>query len=63
VENLRFLLFRNEGKYVMNDQNVQSVKIAVGEKFRRSKMPSVKIAIGQNGRWSKLRRSKYLEPL
>jgi hypothetical protein len=29
-------------------QNVQSVKIAVGEKFRRSKWPSLKIAVGQN---------------
>jgi hypothetical protein len=59
-------------------QNVQSVKIAIGEKFRRSKWPSVKIAVGQNGRRSKLlsvqiavgqngrrsklRRSKDLEP-
>jgi hypothetical protein len=32
------------------DQNAQSVKIAVGEKFRRSKLPSVKNAIGQNCR-------------
>jgi hypothetical protein len=55
-----------------------SVKIAVGEKFRRSKIPSVKIAVGQNcyrskllsvkiavgqnGRRSKLRWSKDLEP-
>jgi hypothetical protein len=30
-----------------------SVKIAVGQKFRRSKWPSVKIAVGQNGRRSK----------
>jgi hypothetical protein len=59
-------------------QNVQSVKIAVGEKFRRSKWPSVKnsvgqncrrskllsvkMAVGQNGCRSKLRRSKDLEP-
>jgi hypothetical protein len=28
-------------------QNVQSVKIAVGEKFRRSKLPSVKNSVGQ----------------
>jgi hypothetical protein len=56
-----------------------SVKIAVGEKFRRSKLPSVniavgqngrrlklpsvKMAVGQNGRRSKLRRSKDLEPI
>jgi hypothetical protein len=33
---------------------VQSVKIAVGEKFRRSKWPSVKIAVGQNCRRSKI---------
>jgi hypothetical protein len=35
-------------------QNMQSVKIAVGEKFRRSKWPSVKIAVGQKFRRSKL---------
>jgi hypothetical protein len=35
-------------------QNVQSVKIAVGQKFRPSKLPSVKIAVGQNCRRSKL---------
>jgi hypothetical protein len=35
-------------------QNVQLVKIAVGEKFRRSKLPSVKIAVGQNFCRSKL---------
>jgi hypothetical protein len=34
-------------------QNVQSVKIAVGQKFRRSKWPSVKKSVGQNGRRSK----------
>jgi predicted NAD-dependent protein-ADP-ribosyltransferase YbiA (DUF1768 family) len=39
-----------------------SVKMAIGQKFRRSKWPSVKIAVGQNGRRSKLRRSKDLEP-
>jgi hypothetical protein len=33
-------------------QCVQSVKIAVGEKLRRSKLPSVKIAVGQNCRRS-----------
>jgi hypothetical protein len=33
---------------------VQSVKIAVGEKFRRSKLPSVKSSIGQNCRPSKI---------
>jgi hypothetical protein len=48
-------------------QNVQSVKNAVGQNGRRSKIPSVKMAIGQNsvgqnGRRSKLRRSKDLEP-
>jgi hypothetical protein len=59
-------------------QNVQSVKIAVGQQFRRSKLPSVKNSVGQNCRWSKLplvkivvghncrrsklRRSKDLEP-
>jgi hypothetical protein len=31
-------------------QNVQSVKIAVVEICRRSKLPSVKNAVGQNGR-------------
>jgi hypothetical protein len=35
-------------------QNVQSVKIAVGEKCRRSKLPSVKNSVGQNGRRSKI---------
>jgi hypothetical protein len=35
-------------------QNVQSVRIAVGEKFRRSKLPSVKNSVGQNCRRSKL---------
>jgi hypothetical protein len=35
-------------------QNVQSVKIAVGQKCRRSKMPSVKIAVGD-----KCRRPKW----
>jgi hypothetical protein len=35
-------------------QNVQSVKIAVGEKFRRSKLPPVKMAVGQNCCRSKL---------
>jgi hypothetical protein len=35
-------------------QNVQSVKIAVDEKCRRSKLPSVKNAIGQNSRRSKI---------
>jgi hypothetical protein len=39
-------------------QNVQSVKIAVGEKCRRSKWQSVKNSVDQNGR-----RSKDLEPL
>jgi hypothetical protein len=34
-------------------QNVQSVKIAVGQKFRRSKWPSVKNSVGQKCRWSK----------
>jgi hypothetical protein len=38
------------------------VKNAVGPNFRRSKLLSVKIAVGQNGRRSKLRRSKDLEP-
>jgi hypothetical protein len=40
-----------------------SVKNAVGQKFRRSKLSSVRNADGQNGRWSKLRRSKDLEPI
>jgi hypothetical protein len=92
VENDRFLLRRNEGKYAQNfkclknplsvnydvGQNVQSVKIAIGQNCRRSKLPSVKnsvgknchrskllsvkIAVGQNGRRLKLRRSKDLEP-
>jgi hypothetical protein len=31
-------------------KNVQSVKMAVGEKFHRSKLPSVKTSVGQNGR-------------
>jgi hypothetical protein len=35
-------------------QNIQSVKIAVGQKCRRSKLPSVKIAVGQNGSRSKI---------
>jgi hypothetical protein len=35
-------------------QNVQSVKISVGQKCRRSKLPSVKNAIGQNGCRSKI---------
>jgi hypothetical protein len=35
-------------------QNVQSVKIAVGEKCRRAKWPSVKNSVGQNGRRSKI---------
>jgi hypothetical protein len=35
-------------------QNVQSVKIAVGQKCRRSKLPSVKNAVGQNGCRSKI---------
>jgi hypothetical protein len=35
-------------------QIVQSVKIAVGEKFRRSKWPSVKNFVGQNDRRSKI---------
>jgi hypothetical protein len=35
-------------------QNVQSVKIAVGQKCRRPKLPSVKNSVGQNGRRSKL---------
>jgi hypothetical protein len=35
-------------------QNMQSVKIAVGEKCRRSKWLSVKNFVGQNGRRSKL---------
>jgi hypothetical protein len=44
-------------------QIVQSVKIAVGEKCRRSKWQSVKNSVGQNGRRSNLRRSKDLEPI
>jgi hypothetical protein len=35
-------------------QNVQSVKIAVAQKCRRSKMPSGKNVVGQNGRRSKI---------
>jgi hypothetical protein len=35
-------------------QNVQSVKIAAVQKFRRLKLPSVKIAVGQNYRRSKI---------
>jgi hypothetical protein len=35
-------------------QNVQSVKMAVGQKCRRSKSPSVKTAVGQKCRRSKL---------
>jgi hypothetical protein len=33
---------------------VQSVKMAVGQKCRRSKLPSVKMVVGQNGRRSKM---------
>jgi predicted NAD-dependent protein-ADP-ribosyltransferase YbiA (DUF1768 family) len=40
-----------------------SVKNSVGQNGRRSKWPSVKIAVGQNGRRSKLRQSKDLEHL
>jgi hypothetical protein len=35
-------------------QNVQSVKIVVGQKCRRSKLPSVKNSIGSNGYRSKI---------
>jgi hypothetical protein len=35
-------------------QNVQSVKIAIGQKFRRSKLPSVKNSVAQNRRRSNL---------
>jgi hypothetical protein len=35
-------------------QNVQSVKIAVGQKCRWSKLPSVKNSVGQSGFRSKL---------
>jgi hypothetical protein len=40
---------------------IPSVIIAVSQKFRRSKLLSVKNSVGQNGRRSKLRRSKDLE--
>jgi hypothetical protein len=40
-------------------QNVQSVKIAFGEKFRQSKLPSVKNSVGQNDRRSKWPWSKW----
>jgi hypothetical protein len=42
---------------------IPSFKIAVGQNYRRSKLPSVKIVVGQNCRRSKLRRSKDLEPV
>jgi predicted NAD-dependent protein-ADP-ribosyltransferase YbiA (DUF1768 family) len=35
-------------------QILQSVKIAVSQKCRRSNLPSVKNAVGQNGRRSKI---------
>jgi hypothetical protein len=39
-----------------------SVKNSVGEKFRRSKWPSVKVSVGQNSVGQNGRRSKDLEP-
>jgi hypothetical protein len=49
-------LLVNEISIILNvavGKNVQSVKIAVGQKCRRSKLPSVKIAVGEKCRWSK----------
>jgi hypothetical protein len=55
TEEYVFTLFKNPllANYDVG-QNVQSVKMAVGKKFRQSKLPSVKNSVGQNGCRSQL---------